>query len=137
VAGAIAIAIAGAWARQRTERGHAQHSAMLFDVVLLHTPEGETHEGIAVARDVPFSTWEQDAAHRLGNGSRITSADTVPFCLWAAARHLDDFTEALWTTVKVGGDIDTNAAIVGGIVALSVGPAGVPGDWLRCREPLH
>jgi len=39
-------------------------------------------------------------------------------------------------TISGGGDCDTNAAIVGGIVALSVGREGIPNDWLKAREPL-
>ncbi len=35
------------------------------------------------------------------------------------------------------GDCDTNAAIVGGIVALSVGREGIPADWLAAREPIQ
>jgi hypothetical protein len=32
--------------------------------------------------------------------------------------------------------MDTNAAIVGGIVASFVGEAGVPARWIGNREPL-
>ena len=66
----------------------------------------------------------------------LTVFDTVPFCLWAAAAYLDNYPQAIWATVRVGGDIDTNAAIVGGIVALSAGEAGIPAEWLRSREEL-
>jgi ADP-ribosylglycohydrolase len=72
----------------------------------------------------------------LGNGSRISCQDTVPFCLWAAARHLDDYEAAIVTTIRAGGDIDTNCALVGGIVALAVGREGIPADWLADREEL-
>jgi len=34
------------------------------------------------------------------------------------------------------GDADTNCAIVGGVVALFVGPAGLPPEWVERREPL-
>jgi len=36
----------------------------------------------------------------------------------------------------VGGDVDTNCAIVGGIVALSTGYKGIPKDWLSQIEKL-
>jgi len=61
----------------------------------------------------------------------------VPFCLWIAARHLNDYAAAAWNTVRAGGDIDTTAAIVGGLVALAVGPTGIPADWLARREELQ
>ena len=43
---------------------------------------------------------------------------------------------AIVNTIRCGGDIDTNAAIVGGIVALAVGRDGIPADWLADREDL-
>ena len=70
----------------------------------------------------------------LGNGSRVTAPDTVPFALWCAARHADDFEEAMWTTVAGLGDRDTTCAIAGGIVA--AGGASIPAQWLEAREPL-
>jgi ADP-ribosylglycohydrolase len=66
----------------------------------------------------------------------VCAHDTVPFALWCAARHLDDFAAALWTTVSGLGDRDTTCAIVGGIVALAVGEAGIPAEFLAAREPL-
>jgi ADP-ribosylglycohydrolase len=57
----------------------------------------------------------------------------VPFCLWAAERHLDSYETALWTTASVLGDMDTTCAIVGGIVALA---SPIPAEWLAAREPL-
>jgi ADP-ribosylglycohydrolase len=56
--------------------------------------------------------------------------------LWCAARHIDNFEEALWNTVSGLGDRDTTCAIVGGIVALAVGHAGIPSAFVEAREPL-
>jgi ADP-ribosylglycohydrolase len=58
----------------------------------------------------------QTVAAELGNGSRVLASDTVPFALWCAVTHLDDFAEACWCCVEVGGDIDTTCAMVGGII---------------------
>jgi len=69
-------------------------------------------------------------------GRDVTSADTVPFCLWVAARHLDSYPEALWTAIRVHGDIDTTCAIIGGIVAMSHGEPGIPTEWRNSRERL-
>jgi ADP-ribosylglycohydrolase len=84
------------------------------------------------ARGLPADTTAWQAAQVLGNGEPITSAETVPFTLWCAGRHLDSYAEALWTAVSVGGDMDTNCAIVGGIVALATG--SITPDWLQSRE---
>jgi ADP-ribosylglycohydrolase len=75
-----------------------------------------------------------EAAHLLGTGQQISAQDTVPFCIWCAAYHLDDYAEALWHTVSGLGDRDTTCAIVGGIVALSA--KNIPLDWIEHREPL-
>ena len=63
--------------------------------------------------------------------------DTVPFCVWVAARHLDNYEAAIVNTIRAGGDIDTTAAIVGGIVALATGREGIPTDWLADREEVR
>jgi ADP-ribosylglycohydrolase len=76
-------------------------------------------------------------AREVGCGDQITAMDTVPFCLWMAAAHLTNYEDALWTTARVGGDIDTNCAIVGGIVALAVGTDGIPLEWQGRREGLN
>jgi ADP-ribosylglycohydrolase len=68
--------------------------------------------------------------------SQISAQDTVPFCLWVASRHLDDYEAALWETVSVLGDRDTTCAIVGGVVAARAGRTAIPDVWRRGREPL-
>jgi ADP-ribosylglycohydrolase len=94
------------------------------------------HDGIAEARKLLTIDDPGTVGAVLGNGHRVTAHDTVPFCLWAAAKNLDDYERAFWTTAAVGGDIDTNCAIVGGIVAARTGFASMPPHWLRSLEPL-
>jgi ADP-ribosylglycohydrolase len=72
----------------------------------------------------------------LGNGSRITAQDTVAFAIWVAANHLDDYAAGLWFAASARGDLDTNCAIVGGIIGARVGWGGIPAEWLSLREPL-
>ena len=69
-----------------------------------------------------------------GNGSLISCQDTVPLCLWLAARPLDDDQSGVVAAIRARGDIDTNAAIVGRIVALATGADGIPKDWRAERE---
>lgn len=134
-AGAIAIAVAAAWAWREREREPS--ARQLFDAVLEHTPPGATRRGLEKARALPLETSPGAAAKELGSGSRVISEDTVPFSVWCAARHLDSYEEALWTTVSGLGDRDTTCAIVGGIVALRTGRASIPAAWLEAREPLR
>jgi ADP-ribosylglycohydrolase len=133
-AGAIAIAVAAAWASQWRER--QLPSQQLFDAVIDHTPPGETRRGLERARALPLETSPIEAARELGSGQRVLSEDTVPFSVWCAARHLDSYEEALWSTVSGLGDRDTTCAIVGSIVALSAGRESIPPAWIEARERL-
>lgn len=136
IAGAVAVAVAAAVAAGNQGHATPRVRGELLDRAIDHTPPGMTQDGLIRAREIPRSTDVIEAVHVLGNGSRITAPDTVPFALWCAARHLDDFEEALWTTISAGGDMDTNGAIVGGIVACMVGREKLPAEWLARREPL-
>ncbi|WP_344515818.1 ADP-ribosylglycohydrolase family protein [Dactylosporangium maewongense] len=66
----------------------------------------------------------------------VLAQDTVPFALWAAATHLADYRAAILTCVAASGDVDTTAAIVGGVVAAAIGRDAIPAAWRTQREPL-
>jgi ADP-ribosylglycohydrolase len=136
VAGTIAVAIAAAVAWQTRNDSGNQRGRQLFDAVLEFTPEGKTRRGILIASQTPANIAVDTVAKALGNGSLVTAPDTVPFTLWSAVQHLDDYVAALKQTIVAGGDCDTNAAIVGGIVALSVGRDGIPAEWRQQKEKL-
>lgn len=104
--------------------------------MLAHVAEGEVHSRLRRARDLSDRAPVQTAVAMLGNGTGLSAQDTVPFALWCAAQHLDDYETALWLTVSGLGDRDTTCAIVGGIVACGVGTEGIPTAWLEASEPL-
>jgi len=135
-AGAIATALAGAWGWRRSSGQPFEGSEQLLPWVHEFLPDSRVRQGIEEAIEIDLTEDIRTAANFLGNGSQITAQDTVPICLWAAAKFIDDYEEALWNTVSIDGDIDTNCAIVGGIVALSVGRDGVPEEWRQTRESL-
>jgi ADP-ribosylglycohydrolase len=135
-AGAIAVAVAAAYAWRVGQGLEKTTPGQLIEVALEHTPPGETRRGIEQALALPADASVITAARLLGSGLRVTAPDTVPFTLWCAARHLDSYEEAIWTTVAGLGDRDTTCAIVGGIVALAAGRESVPEEWLTAREPL-
>jgi ADP-ribosylglycohydrolase len=137
VAGAIAVAVAAAMIWQLRDAPSSDRARQLFDAVLQHTPESKVRRGILLASTTPPETPVPVVAKALGNGSSVTAPDTVPFCVWMAVHHLDRFVDALGKTISGGGDCDTNAAIVGGIVALSAGRESIPADWLKAREAIE
>lgn len=136
VAGAIAVAIAASVTWTSRSLSGPLRATKMFENVLRCTPEGRVRDGLLQASQTSPDTPIHDVANALGNGSRVTAPDTVPFCIWMAARYAGNFVEALAQTIRVGGDCDTNAAIVGGIVALSAGRENIPAEWLAAREEI-
>lgn len=128
-AGAIAVAVAAAIAAASP---HPRGRDFLLEV-LKFVPDSITRQRLQTALDIPADELYH-AVQVLGSGSEVTAQDTVPFCLWVAAHHMDNFEDALWTTAKGMGDCDTTCAIVGGVVALSA--SEIPADWLKHREPI-
>ena len=125
IAGGVAVAHAAAIAAKARLTGTVPD---LLGGVLDHF-EGDSfvRKGIEKARRIKTA---EEAAYVLGNGSRVTAQDTVPFTLWVAAHHLGDYRRAVTTCVQAGGDVDTTAAIVGGIVG------NPPPEWVAEREEL-
>jgi ADP-ribosyl-[dinitrogen reductase] hydrolase len=55
---------------------------------------------------------------------------SVPLVIHAWLRHPQDFQAAVQAVVQCGGDTDSLAAMVGGIVGAAVGREGIPAPWL-------
>lgn len=128
-AGAIAVAVMASLLASGTPlRGHD-----LIRATLEHVPTGQVADNMQAS--LQMEGHERNfAIHRLGCGWNVTAMDTIPYALWAAAFHLDDFEEAIWFTAAALGDCDTNCAIVGSLAALVV--PELPAAWLSQREPL-
>ncbi len=135
-AGAIAVAIAAAWASRKNSGEVTAPGRELLEVALAYTPPGDTRQGLEQALALPPESSVSRAARLLGCGLQVTSPDTVPLALWCAARHIDNYEEALWATVSALGDRDTTCAIVGGVVVMATGKWTIPEEWLEAREPL-
>ncbi|KRV51452.1 hypothetical protein AQ490_01465 [Wenjunlia vitaminophila] len=132
VAGAVAVAVAAALVAGAP--GLPDPLVVLSEVLEL-VPRGAVHEGTRRARDMLDHDDPREVAAVLGCGRHTSAQDTVPFTLWAAARHLGDFEGAFWATAEAGGDVDTTCAIVGGIVAAGTG-GEPPADWTGLTESL-
>jgi ADP-ribosylglycohydrolase len=135
IAGAVAVAVAASVAAAGRLGGVRPKPGPFLDAVLEHTPPSMVRKGVTRARRM-LHLPPDEVAYELGSGHRVLAQDTVPFSLWAAAKHLDDYPEAIRTCIRVGGDIDTTAAITGGVVAAHMGTEGIPAAWLSAREPL-
>lgn len=126
-AGAVAVAIVAAGLSKNESRG------IIWANLLARTPRGATRDGIEAASRIGFDQPSTHAATKLGSGEKVLSEDTVPFSIWCALKHHDDFVEAMWATVNGRGDRDTTCAIVGGLVGIQTPP---PAEWISSREPL-
>ncbi|NKY54831.1 ADP-ribosylglycohydrolase family protein [Nocardia flavorosea] len=138
VAGAVAVALAAGEAGRARSTGVRPAPGEFLTAVLGHLADGETARSVGRARTLLGASVEHAAAE-LGNGSRVTAQNTVPFTMWAAATYLDNYPAAITACIEADGDIDTTSAIVGGIVATYTGKdslAGLPATWLAAREPL-
>jgi ADP-ribosylglycohydrolase len=136
VAGAIAVAVAAAWAWRLRAADKLPTRSDFLDLILPAIPSSEVRAKTRWARDSSEHLMVETAVAMLGNGSQISAQDTVPFALWCAGEHLSNYEEALWQTASALGDIDTNCAIVGGIVSMYVGIKGIPFQWKEARETL-
>jgi ADP-ribosylglycohydrolase len=142
IAGAVAVAVAASIAAAaRLADARPDPDPFLRRVLAALERDSDVARGVRAALALIGSSVDE-AAYELGNGARVRATDTVPFALWAAATRLTEYPAAITACVLAGGDVDTTAAIAGGVVAAFTGVGdrpgirGVPAGWLAAREPL-
>ncbi len=93
-------------------------------------------ELIALIKKTIESVWKGEStavfAETLGlkNGVSGYVYHTVPVVIHVWLRNQDDYQSAILDIIRCGGDTDTTAAIVGGIIGARVGKQGIPKQWL-------
>ncbi|MFE1166520.1 ADP-ribosylglycohydrolase family protein [Nocardiopsis sp. NPDC058789] len=132
VDGAVAVALAAALTARREPLGAGPY----LDRVVERLPRGRVREAVRDARALLITTDPMGVARELGNGSRVSALDTVPFALWVTARHRSGLASALWATVAPGGDTDTTCAIVGGVLGAGLPVGALPREWVERTEAL-
>jgi ADP-ribosylglycohydrolase len=70
-------------------------------------------------------------SQKLKKGITGYTYHTVPAVVHAWLANPGDFKTAILEIIECGGDTDSTAAILGGIVGAAVGPAGIPDKWLN------
>lgn len=130
--GALAVALAAHQAsRYRNVEGHQfldLYSNSVTDATddvlpLLQQAVDSVQQGRSVA----------DFAAELGCDQAVSGyvLHTVPVAIHAWLSHQQDYQAAVKSTIACGGDADTTAAIVGGIVGSAVGAEGIPEQWRK------
>ena len=128
--GSIAVAVAASVAT------YMEHPEKHFWFELsLHVPAGTMKSLIMTVAGMEDRTnWNVVGA--VGNGSGVIALDTVPFALWQAHQALAkgmSFAHVMESIVEVGGDTDTVAAMVGGIIGNKIFPSA---EEIERTEPL-
>ena len=133
--GAVAVAIATAEAYNTRELSVTDARKQIAVSLDEHLEDSEVRDSVIQA--LKMDDFDHlDAARELGAGQLILSQDTVPYSIWCALQHLDNFEEAMLCSVEPNGDCDTVAAIVAGIVTARIGKSALPAAWLKHREPI-
>ena len=111
-----------------------------YDLLLDIVPKGQVWNGIKKASQLSLDTPLGKLIEILGNGTHVTCQDTVPLCVFLTIRALTQYkTEEMYEKViieacKCFGDVDTNCAIIGGMVGI-ISP--VPEKWIRYCQPME
>ena len=108
--------------------------------MLAFTPDSDVKRGIEKASKLPLDTPLSKLIEVLGNGTHVTCQDTVPLCVFLTIKALSSYPinemyeKVIIETCKCFGDVDTNCAIVGGMVGVISSP---PQKWIRYCQPME
>lgn len=129
--GALAIAVAAYFASTRTDIKPETYLQTLSEI--LEPEAGEFLKLIesacqSAARNETGETFAMSWRSHRGISGYVYR--TVPAVIQVWLRHQRDFAGAIAEMIQLGGDTDTTAAILGGILGASVGKQGIPQTWL-------
>lgn len=139
IAGAIAITSLAQLFSEQANSPLNTWPEIYYELLLKDVPKGSVWDGIKRASELPFETPIGKAIEILGNGTHVTCQDTVPLCCWLSIKALfihqkERYEKAIIETCTAFGDVDTNCAIVGGIVGIISPP---PEKWIRYCQPME
>jgi ADP-ribosyl-[dinitrogen reductase] hydrolase len=129
--GALAIALAAAYGATRAPEEIAPGAFLSALRPRLTSPEllaALDEVGSCLARG--GSGADLVAALGLAQGVSGYIVHTAPAALFCWLRSPGDFRRAVEGVILLGGDTDTTAAIVGGLVGVTAGAAAIPEDWV-------
>ena len=130
--GALTVALAA----QQAAAHRTVSSSALVDELQQLCSAGDSGDLVKLLRQAATSVQRGEStlqfARSLGLERGVSGYvnHTVPVALHACWSHPTDFRSAVDSVICCGGDTDTTAAIVGGIVGSRVGKNGIPGEWL-------
>lgn len=135
--GALAVAVAAHLSAQGKTMAPREYGRILEE----HLADAEAGKFLSLIDRACRSAeqGEQVAAFAEATGSRTGISGymyhTVPCVIQAWLRHQRDYAVGVREIIAAGGDTDTTAAVLGGIIGAGVGREGIPDQWLsRIRE---
>jgi len=134
--GATAVALAARESKQSRIEGNTGVDANRWLEGVVEAIGGDGSELTDLLRRATTSVQAHEStiafSKNLGLEKGVTgyTYHTVPVAIHAWLSHPSDFGKAITTVIQCGGDADTTAAIVGGIVGAGVGSEGIPCELL-------
>jgi ADP-ribosyl-[dinitrogen reductase] hydrolase len=130
-------AVWGAWLVGVAAWQHSRHNhdfARFYSLAKQHMPKDITGlwQGLDWLRDSLDQAEESQAFATRICGEKGVSGfvlHSVPVCLHVVFTDPQNFQKAMLEILACGGDTDSNAAVVGGIVGARVGQEGIPRVW--------
>ena len=134
--GAFAVALAA----QLAARGADITPAGYLQALQQHIDDAEF---TALVKGVTDSVTRGDSSEQFADSIGCAKGvsgymyHTIPCVLHVWLTNQRDYRAAVTTMIRLGGDADTTAAIVGAIVGARAGKSGIPAEWLRdlCEWP--
>ncbi len=130
-----ALAVAVATHLNATHPGPVTPAAFA-ESLRTHLPEaGATEFHAVMARSLESAVAGESAerfAQRLGLEKGVSGYiyHTVPVVIQVWLRHQRDYAGGVLEIIRLGGDTDTTAAILGGIIGAGTGETAIPRPWL-------
>lgn len=128
--GAWLIALAASIAVRDTANRESPET--IFSELIAASQTGELREALTLAASV-HSRHDplQSLATKLGCRDRVNGfiCHTVPVVILAWLVHRSDYRAAVESVIRLGGDTDTHAALVGALCGISAGVEAIPADW--------
>jgi len=145
VAGAIAIALLSNFIASMVELMKINPNLIIdpeihYKSLLSFVPKGEVWNGIEKASKLSIGTPLAKLIEILGNGTHVTCQDTVPLCVFLTIKALtkypisEMYEKVITEVCQCSGDVDTNCAIVGGMIGI-IGE--VPTKWIKYCQPME
>ncbi len=131
--GALAVALAAFMASNEPERNISpyEYYQMLQDISGADAKEFLELIKMAVESVAAGQTTESfSKGLGLSKGVSGYVYHTVPIVIHAWLKNQKDYRSAIMEVIRCGGDTDTSAAILGGIIGACVGKNGIPEEWL-------